>query len=450
MAKITSRAQLNIGTELTLNTAARTFDLHEAGNCIAKDGVSGQALYSKLEDLWTDDAYQDFPFPIYAIDILSGQFYFGTDGASYNGWIPGSDATRQMLRDMGWREYSAAGALMREYAGVVGLGNVSAGAQLYYKRFDADTPHNFTFVDQVNEGIQVYGDATNGNFDYRAYFKGFVREQGYKFDDSVLGDTGKSETGAFIVNLLLSNEEDVKITANDTEMINAPYSGITVGYYSLSQNIEIGGTNYPFKIIVNGNGATLEQIYTKINYLLRQNSNINTGGTAGTVIGKTANLLMAFTGDNLETRQSVAITNLNPADLNRVVFVDDNGIQRQHPYVAAGSLEFNTYLVGAGSTYRMIYATTPNGDDYGEDSAITVNDADGNPITGSIASSTISFTFDYDGNIQGGYAGSTDRNVVVIGIRPGYGKFTVATGILTRSKSNKFVLTAENDSRTYA
>jgi hypothetical protein len=381
---------------------------------------------------------------MYAIDALSGQFQFGTDGSTFSGWKPANDATRQMLRDGGWSEFSAAGVLQRQYAGIVGLGSVNAGAQLYYQRAPADAPSNFTFTDQCNEGIQVYGDATNGNFDKRAYFKAFVREQGKKYKDSVLADTGKTGTGAYIVNMLLSNEDDLKITANDAAMSGAPYSGITVEYFATNQNRLIGGTNYPFRIIVNGNGATLEQIYTKVQYLLRQNSDIDSG--AGTVTGKTANALLGFSGDTLQTTQSVFIDNILPADSNRVEFRDQNGVVRTNPYQAAGTITFNSVLVGAGSSYRLMFTTLPGaGNDYGESGAVTVNDASGAPITGSISSGSISFTFDYDGNVQGGRTAGLDAAVTLIGIKPGTGKFVAATGTLTRSKGIALSLTAEQD-----
>lgn len=447
MAKITSRAQLNVGTELTIDEPGRTFTLNVAGNLVAKDGVTLQALYSKLSDLWATSTYQDSPFPMNALDALSGQYYFGVDaGGNYSGWKPANDATRQMLRDGGWREYSSAGVLNREYAGIVGLGSVSTGAQLYYQRASSDAPSNFTFTDQCNEGIQVFGDASNGNFDKRTYFKGFVREYAKKYRDSVLADTGKTATGPFLVNLLLSNEDDLKIQANDAAMTGAPYNGITVAYYTADQNRSIGGTNYPFRVIIAGNGATLEQIYTKVQYLLRQNSDINTSGTAGTINGKTAAALLAFVGDTLETTTGVYIDGIQNADSNRIKFKDQNGVVRENPYTAAGTLSFNSVLVGAGSSYRLMFAAPPGaGNDYGESGAITVNDASGTPITGTISSGSIAFTYDYDGNVQGGATAGTDRAVVLIGIRPGYGKFAVATGTLTRSKTITLSLVGEQD-----
>ncbi len=454
MAKLTSKSQLVVGTNLVINETAKTIQLLASADgsttngLIAKDGVTWQALYSKLVDLWATSTYQDSPFPAYAIDALSGQFQIGTDGSTFSGWTFNADATRQMLRDGGWSEFSAAGVLQRQYVGIVGLGGVSTGAQLYYQRASTDAPINFTFTDQCNEGIQVFGDASNGNFDKRSYFKGFVREYGKKYKDSVLADTGKTSTGANIVNLLLSNEDDLKIQANDAAMSGAPYSGITITYYGSDQNKTIGGGSYPFRVVINGNNATLEQIYTKVQYLLRQDSDIDAG--AGTVNGKTAAALLGFVGDTLQTTTGVFVENLLSADTNRIEFKDQNGVTRTYPYSAAGTMTFNSVLVGAGSSYRLMFTAPPGaGNDYGESGAITVNDASGTPIAGTISSGSISFTYDYDGNTQGGATPGTDRAVTLIGVKPGTGKFAVATGTLTKSKAISLSLVAEQD-RVYA
>ena len=444
MAKITTRAGLNVGTELTIDEAARTFTLNVAGNLVAKDGVTIQALYGKFVDLWNTAPYQDSPFVMYTIDALSGQFQFGTDGSSFSGWKPANDATRQMLRDGGWDEFSAAGVRQRQYAGIVGLGGVSAGAQLYYQRALAGSPLNFTFTDQANQGIQVLGDATNGNFDDRTFFKGYVREQGKKYKSSVLADTGKTGTGAYIVNLLLSNEDDLKITANDAAMTGAPYNGITVEFFATNQNRLIGGVNYPFRKIIQANGATLAQVYTKIQFLLRQATDIDSG--VGSVIGKTADELLFFTGDTLETTQGVYIDGVSAAESNSVVFRDQNNVTRVNPFQSAGVITANAPLIGAGSSYRLFFTDPPGaGNAFGELGAITVNDAAAAPITGTIASGSIAFTYDYDGNVQGGFAAGTDRPVTLIGIRPGTGKYVAATGMLTRSKSIILSLVAESD-----
>ena len=276
----------------------------------------------------------------------------------------------------------------------------------------------------------------------------------------MLAETGATGTGANKVNFLISNEDDLKITGllgsnqatGDAAMSGAPYSGITIAYYSTNQNRSIGGTNYPFRVIIEGNGGTLEQVYAKVQYLLRQNSNINVGGDAGTVTGKTAADLLTFVGDTLVTGTGVFIDDVLPADSNRVEFFDQNNVKRTNPYTASGTMSFNSVLVGAGSSYRLMYSAPPGaGNDYGESGAVTVNDASGTPITGTIGSGSINFTYDYDGNTQAGYTGGTDRPVVLIGIRPGVngGKFAMATGTLTRSKTISLSLVAEQD-RVYA
>lgn len=448
MAKITSKAQLNVGTELTVDETARTFTLNVAGNLIAKDGVTLQALYSKFVDLWSNLTYQDSPFPLYyTINSLKLEYQFGFDGTTYNGWKPADDATRQMLRDAGWSEYSAAGVLNRQYVGIVALASgFPAGAQFYYQKTNGGASSAFTFTDAPNEGIQVFGDSTNGNFDSRTYFKVYCREYNYTYDDAILSDVGLSATGPYSVQLPIAVSAETKIQVNDAGITATPYSSINVTYYGTDQNQTIGGGSYPFRVIIDGAGATLEQIYTKVQYLLRQNSDIDSG--AGTVTGKIADSLCYFIGDTLYTTTSVFISNLAAADTNRIVFVDKNGVQRTYAYVAAGLILSNASLIGSGSYYRLYYTTNPTGN-WGTATAVTVKDNSGVDITGTISGSSIAFTFDYDGNVQGGRTAGTDAAVTLVAGKPGTAKPVVITGTLTRSKSISLSLVAESD-KVYA
>lgn len=102
-----------------------------------------------------------------------------------------------------------------------------------------------------------------------------------------------------------------------------------------------------FRVIIAGNNATAEQIYTKIQYLLRQNSDIDSG--VGSVIGKTAAALLNFVGDTLITTTGVYIDNYNTNDINRLVFTDQTGVQRTEPFTATGNLNFNAALTSGGT-----------------------------------------------------------------------------------------------------
>ena len=444
MAMITDPDLIAVGTEITLDTAARTFTLNVAGDLVAKDGVDANALWSFFVDIWATATYKPYPFPMNKIDNRSGQYIFGRDpGGNYNGWKPANDATRQMIRNGGWREYSSAGVLNREYFCAVLQGSVSAGSQCYYQKESSGAAIDYTFTDLPNEARQVYGDASNGNFDHRTFFKSFNRTYGYTFDDVSLTDISESATGPYKLPFGINTSADLNLTANDTNVVLTPYDTCTIAYSSATSNATIGAGSYPFKKYITHTNLTRYQIYTRMQYLLRQNSNINTGGTAGTVTGKTADLICWFVGPTLYSR---AFFTPIAADLNDVVFIDDNGVERQFPYASAGTLNFNSNLTSGGTGYyTLYYTTTPGGDDFGEGTAIIVKDKDGVDISGTISGASIAFTFDYSNNVQGGYAGSTNRDVTLVWGNPGVAKPGVSTGQITQSKGISISAVAEAD-----
>jgi hypothetical protein len=188
---------------------------------------------------------------------------------------------------------------------------------------------------------------------------------------------------------------------------------------------------------------TRYQIYTKMQYLLRQNSNINTGGTGGAVTGKTADLICWFVGSTLYSR---AFFTPIAADLNDIVFIDDNGVERIFPYAAAGTLNFNSNLTSGGTGYyTLYYTTTPGGDDFGEGTAVIVKDKDNNDITGTISAGTINFSFDWSNNNQGGFTPPVVRDVTLVWGNPGVAKPGVSTGQLIASKGISISAVAESD-----
>lgn len=445
MAKITDGDSLNVGTEITIDTSAKTFTLNAAGNLVAKDGVTLQALYSKFIKLWETSTYNKYTFPMYAIDALSGQFQFGTDGRSYNGWKPANDTTRQMLRDGGWDEYLANGTKDRTYAGIVALASgFPSGAQFYYQKVSGGAAANFTFTDAPNEGIRVDDTA-------KTYFKIFCREYQYTYDDAILTDVGLATTGPFKISLPVSVGSDLKIQDNDTVVgSSAPYSSMSIEYFATNQTTYDIGT-YPFRVEIDNTvaGATLEELYTFVQYKLRQAADID--GGSGTVNGQTANSLCYFVGDTLYTTLGVFINGVIPADMNRVVFLDQNGIERIYPYASAGTLNFNSYLTSGGTGYYRMYFTNDDagnnaGFDYGTANAITVNNSSGSPLAGAITGATIDFTYDYDGNIQRGAASAGDEApITVVAGNKGVAKPVVATGTISRSKGISISLVAEQD-----
>ncbi len=450
MTMLTDPDTLIVGTNITFNFAAKTFDYiasadgSTTGGLIAKDGVDGNALWSKFVDLWATPTYKPYPFPMNKIDNRSGQYVFGKDpGGTPNGWKPGSDATRQMIRNAGWSEYSNAGVLNRQYFGAVLQGSVSAGSQCYFQKTSTGAAIDYTFTDLPNEAIQVFGDAANGSFDNRTFFKSFNRTYGYTFDDVSLTDISETATGAYKLPFGINTSADLNLKADDTDILLTPYDTCTIKYDTTVTNITIGAGSYPFKKHITHTNLTRFQIYTKMQYLLRQGTDINTAGTGGIVTGKTADLICWFVGPTLYTK--AFFTPLD-ADLNDIVFIDDNGFERVFPYASAGTLNFNSNLTSGGTGYyTLYYTTTPAGDDFGEGTAVIVKDKNNTDITGTISSASIPFSFDFSSNTQGGYAGGSNRNVTLVWGNPGVAKPGVSTGTIIESKGISISAVAESD-----
>jgi len=115
--------------------------------------------------------------------------------------------------------------------------------------------------------------------------------------------------------------------------------------------------------------ATAEEIYEKVQYQLRQDSDVDITGS-GIVTGSTADALLRFVGDTLEAGQAiptnpngggsgVIIEGFDANDTNRLTFYDSAGLPRTFPFVAAGTIAFNNNLQNDDdANYWMFFTYT--------------------------------------------------------------------------------------------
>jgi hypothetical protein len=271
----------------------------------------------------------------------------------------------------------------------------------------------------------------------------------------------------------LSNAADtIKITHTDWTVSGAgePYGPIDVTYYDSAQNISVGVGSYDFHVVIDADGKTAEQVYEKIQFLLRQDYDINESLTTPNVTGSIGDELLFFVGDTLKCSFNdtwakpsfgggggVIIINYAPADTNRLVFIDDTGTEREELFVSTGRITFNTNLLGdTDAFYWMFFTSVPSGD-YGTSDAYIVDDASSIPISGSITNNPsitagndyIDFTFDYDQNTQGGRSlGTAATTIVSIGLETA--QFVSSTALtIARTKTNNISLVAALE-RNYA
>lgn len=447
MALITDPDSLNDGAQIIISTAAKTIQLVVTG-ALSTDGVTIKCVYSKLKLLWKDNAtYIKFPFPM--TPITDEQFEM------FNGWDWADDTTRYLLRTGGWAVKDINGTSTEEWAGIISLGTlVDSTDQVYFQQASAGPASaaiNIQLTGAVNQAIKIYD--SDGPLDYRGYLKLFCREWGKSYAFSQLDDIGVSTLTYQAYRFPLANATDVKISTTEAHIASAaPYTGMDITWYAAAQ-METGFTVGPsanFHVIVDGNSGTAQQIYEFVQYQLRRDVDIDAG--SGYQIGKVTNSILRFVGDTLYTYKlpegGTYIDGWLSADKNNLVFLDDTNTQRIYPYVSVLTLNFGDNLKNdADAKYWVYFTTTPSGADYGETDALLVNDGEAVPstMTGTISgASSITRTFDYDGNTQGDrvIAPPADVNITAVAIGLSTGQFVKATGTIAKSKANSVSLVA--------
>lgn len=437
MATIIDPDNLVVGTDLIIDTGTKSIGL-VAGSAITAAGATGgvtlQAVYSKLKEQWkTNATYIKFPFPMEA--ITPEQFEF------LNGWAINDATTPTLIRNAGWTQRDSAGAVVSKFMGVISLGTIGSTDQPYYS-WNGGTKTNFTFTGPVNEPVQILKTGS-GAYDHTTgadTFTIYDRTAGKTYAQSNNTAIGAPTLTYQVYRFPLSNSTDLNVVDSDATIASsAPFTSITVTYYGADQSRNIDGTAAPFRIIVNDASgvATPQQIYEKIQYLLRQTADIDSG--SGVVTGNTADSLASFVGSTLVGATSVAIDGLNSNYLNSVSLFDKNGVNRLYPFVAAGNITFGSNAVAGDTKYWLFFTTNPAGN-FGTSTAVIVNDAAGNPITGTYTGAPVPFSYAYDTNVQGGRTAATPAGVTAVAIGLTGGQYVSSATTITRAQGQTIQL----------
>ena len=444
LVRASTAPNLGVNGNIFIDTTAKTIAMAQY-LLLDAGGVTLQAVYSYIKEEWKDDAALiKFDFPLVSITAEQMELV--------NGWDFADQTTKDLIRDGGWALKDGAGLSQEEYMNVTTLGafDDAGNDQAYYLQSAGGSPVNIVLTGEVNQAVKIYGDVTHGNFDYRAYFQMFLREEAkkYAYYDLIVGQNIGALTYKKYALPLSNGSDALKITHTDAFIAgNAPYTGMSITWGAVQRNI--GGSNYNFGIVINGNNGTAEEIYEFVQYELRQASDIDAG--VGSETGTISEAQLQFVGDTLQTLLTsdggVYIDNFLPADTNRIEFIDNTGATRTFPFVAAGSLNFNDNLQNdASAKYWMFYTNDDAGDntgrDFGTTSAMLVDNNAGADFTGLVGgNASIGFDFDYDGNVQRGAASAgTDVPITLVASGLGSAQYVKASGTLLRSNANNFSL----------
>ena len=111
MTLITDPDDLNQGTEIIFDTAARTVQLLQAGN-LSTEGVTIRTIYSFSKEEWINDPVLiRFPFPFVPI---TDEFF-----ELQEGWNWADQATRDLLRRGGFLVRNLSGAVTEHWLSLI-------------------------------------------------------------------------------------------------------------------------------------------------------------------------------------------------------------------------------------------------------------------------------------------------------------------------------------------
>ncbi|ABP87960.1 structural protein [Synechococcus phage Syn5] len=431
MALIVDPDDLTKDTEVVFDTAAKTIALVQTGN-LSTDGVTLKCLYSFTKEQWKEEASLiRHPFPFTPITDESFELK--------DGWDFANDASRYLIRTGGWAVVDTSGVTQEMWAGIISLGSLESGTQPYFAQ-SAGTATDFQLTGPVNQAIKIF---TNGGTDDRSTLTVFAREQGDKFAQSSLADIGVTGDMTFqAYRFPLSTSSDLKVTLDDSQVQTGTPATITITYSASPFARTIGGVSYNFDVEIDGQGQSLEDIYSVLQYRLRLGSDIDAG--AGTQIGNVSSELASFLGDTLKLKEGVFLTNFNATDTNRILHDPLGGpFDIAFPFTASLTINFNANLVNdTSAVYRVFYTNDDAGDntgrDFGTANAITVEDDTPQAMSDTVGgASSVTLTFDYDNNVQRGAASAgTDAPITVVAIGLATGQYVSATGTIARSTSN--------------
>lgn len=420
---------------LRFDTTAKTIQLVAGGALVAKDGVTGQCLFSKIKEVIKADA----TLIKYALPVR--EMIHDESMELINGWTFADATTVKMIRDCGVAYVNTAGVVTAMFACFVTLGQVAAGtsaSDLYFTQSSASnaTTSAFTHLNTgesfgVNELVQIYSD-TNGDgtpdYDYRSYAKVFLRRAGYTYDESSNADIGYPALTYKKYNFPITHSVDAGVTKDDTTV--DAYTGMSITWYAAAQAASLGTNGpYNFHVIVNANGHTYDEVYSWVQRQLRKSSDIDADAT-NVKTGQVTPALVFMDGATLKTKYQagvggIHISNLSAASYNNVAEADDTQALRTYPYTAAITFSFDSYLQADGANAKFwIYdaATYPGA------GATLLKDASNNDMTGDLTGGAATKAFSF--------AWTADKNWIGVAIGKNNAKVAIASGTILQSTVN--------------
>ena len=231
---------LTINTNCFANTSTKKWGLTTTSTL--------QNLASYLLEQWvalgdTGEAYANKAFPLEA------------NGPNSFTWLDGWEADlstyaasiTNLSRD-GMRYLNSSGVMTASWCALLSAG-VPAGLQVRFQQVEGATPTNAAATGNIDQLIQIYGDATHGSFDRRGYMVAKVQEEGYdQAEVDVVAQYGALEDQLYVIALIP--------TANGIAAANPTVSSVTITDHGASP---VTWNTKAFSITITDSGTTSGQ-----------------------------------------------------------------------------------------------------------------------------------------------------------------------------------------------
>jgi hypothetical protein len=349
------------------------FYLDTGVNLSQPTGITGQQLYSLFVEARfssTRAGVIQAHRGIFAVDIDAGKLLL-------NGLAFGDNTTRDLIRNVGVAQFDeVGGTLEAEWMGIIGRGSLASTSTAYYWQVDTTNP---TITNCINTGlpnqlIPIYGNASNGDFDYRDFFKISVRKQGENPSTYDLVDSGEITTlTPRAYEIFLTTTANPNLTVADTSIDAnsdgtadvAPYDGMSITWltsaavddwadataYDPFDYVEDdssfwitveGGTSsgtgvaddtgvtwYEIDRIYDANGGDLSQMTNYLFWAQRQSVDIDSG--TGTQKGSTVDSLATTRGSDLVLAPGLWAINFAASAQNHHFPTQVDGTEYEYP-----------------------------------------------------------------------------------------------------------------------
>jgi len=404
------------------------------------DGITMRALYNfENQERRVDESLRKYKRGVDGDYRFAGAFNF------VNG-VKLDSTDRNKIRGSGFQEYANAGDgqtnVDRIYHGVVSLVDIQPGTTPYWSlvtatdetTLQAATWTDFVRAGDINEVVQVYGDTAYGDsgagdFDYTGRTLVVrVRSWAYNTGETTSVASGITEFSGFSAGYGVGESLNTRNTYDIADVYGgsqiSPWTGMTLEKLATPQT-ETGFNeadgNFTW-VLNNTAGGTVDQCAAYLDALALQNSDIDAG--TGSYNGKKGRIWYTRNAEGKVVSSSIGgaglfIEGLSIAEKQGVIMTDNAGNTKTYPFFPEVQITVGAAAIAdTNAWYQVFYVDGAAGADFDTSGAVTVNDADGVPVKGNVATNAvggkISFAYAYDTNTQAGLSAGVNKPCVVL------------------------------------